>query len=192
MSRVALAGNASGTGTFTIAAPNSNSDRTLTLPDEAGTVLTSASSIARSQIDGGAGKILQVVTNYVNSDISTGSGSYVTTGFSASITPSSTSSKILVSLNGGAQYVTLATGSLYTTIYRGATDLANVFGSGLQLTRAYFDGTVAIIPHSILVVDSPSTTSSTTYTCYMRVSSGTHYFSLQNYPLMLTLMEIAA
>jgi hypothetical protein len=45
MSKVAIQGNASGTGTFTIAAPNSNTDRTLTLPDEAGTVLTSASDI---------------------------------------------------------------------------------------------------------------------------------------------------
>lgn len=46
MSKVAIQGNASGTGTFTIAAPNSNTDRTLTLPDEAGTVLTSASTIS--------------------------------------------------------------------------------------------------------------------------------------------------
>jgi len=43
MSKVAIQGNASGTGTFTIAAPNSNNNQTLTLPDEAGTVLTSAS-----------------------------------------------------------------------------------------------------------------------------------------------------
>jgi hypothetical protein len=46
MSKVKIEGNASGTGTFTIAAPNSNTDRTLTLPDEAGTVLTSASDIS--------------------------------------------------------------------------------------------------------------------------------------------------
>jgi len=45
MSKVAIQGNASGTGTFTIAAPNSNTDRSLTLPDEAGTVLTSVSDI---------------------------------------------------------------------------------------------------------------------------------------------------
>ena len=43
LSKVAIQGNASGTGTFTIAAPNSNTDRTLTLPDEAGTIITSAS-----------------------------------------------------------------------------------------------------------------------------------------------------
>jgi hypothetical protein len=49
MSKVAIQGNASGTGTFTIAAPNSNTDRTLTLPDEAGTVLTSASTVSATQ-----------------------------------------------------------------------------------------------------------------------------------------------
>lgn len=43
MSKVKIQGNASGSGTLTIAAPNTNTDRTLTLPDEAGTVLTSAS-----------------------------------------------------------------------------------------------------------------------------------------------------
>jgi hypothetical protein len=44
MSKVALSGNASGTGTFTIASPNSNTDRTLTLPDATGTVLTTATA----------------------------------------------------------------------------------------------------------------------------------------------------
>ena len=42
MSKVVIAGDASGTGTFTISAPNGNTDRTLVLPDETGTVLTSA------------------------------------------------------------------------------------------------------------------------------------------------------
>ena len=42
MSKIALSGNASGTGTFTVASPNSNTDRTLTLPDATGTILTTA------------------------------------------------------------------------------------------------------------------------------------------------------
>ena len=46
MSKVVIQGNASGTGDFTIAAPNSNTNRTLTLPDEAGTVLTTVSDLA--------------------------------------------------------------------------------------------------------------------------------------------------
>ena len=44
MSNVVITGNASGTGDFTIEAPNSNTDRTLTLPDETGTVLTTATA----------------------------------------------------------------------------------------------------------------------------------------------------
>jgi hypothetical protein len=45
MSNLKVQGNATGTGTFTIAAPSGNTDRTLTLPDEAGTVLTNVSDI---------------------------------------------------------------------------------------------------------------------------------------------------
>lgn len=47
MSLIKLQGNASGTGAFTIAAPNSNTDRTLTLPDNTGTVLTTASTVTQ-------------------------------------------------------------------------------------------------------------------------------------------------
>lgn len=39
MSSVKVQGNVAGTGIFTIASPNSNTDRTLTLPDATGTVL---------------------------------------------------------------------------------------------------------------------------------------------------------
>jgi hypothetical protein len=60
MSQVTLQGNASGTGIFTIAAPNSNTNRTLNLPDAAGdVVLTTATqtltnkSISGAQINSG-------------------------------------------------------------------------------------------------------------------------------------------
>ena len=42
MSKVAIQGAATGTGVFTLASPATNTDRTLVLPDEAGTVLTRA------------------------------------------------------------------------------------------------------------------------------------------------------
>jgi len=45
MSKISLEPNASGAGTFTLAAPDSNTNRTLTLPDEAGVVLTDISDI---------------------------------------------------------------------------------------------------------------------------------------------------
>jgi hypothetical protein len=42
MSSIKLSPNASGTGEFTIAAPNSNTNRTLSLPDQTGTVVTTS------------------------------------------------------------------------------------------------------------------------------------------------------
>jgi hypothetical protein len=42
MSKIALSPNASGTGTFSIASPGTNTDRTLTLPDASGTLATTA------------------------------------------------------------------------------------------------------------------------------------------------------
>ena len=54
MSKVSLAGNASGTGIFTIASPNSNTDRTLTLPDNTGTLVTNTSgSVSQSMLASG-------------------------------------------------------------------------------------------------------------------------------------------
>ena len=44
MSKITLEPNASGAGTFTLAAPNSNTNRTLTLPDEAGKVLSTGNN----------------------------------------------------------------------------------------------------------------------------------------------------
>jgi hypothetical protein len=46
MSRIALSGNLSGTGTLTFAAPNTNTDRTLDLPDAAGTIQVSGNPIS--------------------------------------------------------------------------------------------------------------------------------------------------
>jgi hypothetical protein len=56
MSKIALTPNASGTGTFTVAAPNSNSDRTLTLPDATGTVVLAdaTQTLTNKTIQGGA------------------------------------------------------------------------------------------------------------------------------------------
>ena len=73
MSNVKIEGNASGTGTFTIAAPNSNTDRTFNLPDEAGTVLTNSSSINTSQL-AGTGNITTARVYRVNLSFSGSSG----------------------------------------------------------------------------------------------------------------------
>jgi hypothetical protein len=54
MSQVTIQGNAAGTGIFTVAAPNSNTSRTLTLPDESGTVLTDAKLATQAEAQAGS------------------------------------------------------------------------------------------------------------------------------------------
>jgi hypothetical protein len=46
MSNAAIQGGASGTGSVTLLAPNTNTDRTLTLPDATGNVLASTATSA--------------------------------------------------------------------------------------------------------------------------------------------------
>ena len=52
MTKIVVQPNASGTGTFTIAAPNSSNTQTLTLPDETGSVLTDQSSLPAANLTG--------------------------------------------------------------------------------------------------------------------------------------------
>jgi hypothetical protein len=64
MSKIAFNSNPLGTGTFTIASPNSNSDRTFTLPDTTGTVLTSAGGTITGDVTinvGSGSRIFQTV-----------------------------------------------------------------------------------------------------------------------------------
>ena len=55
MSQVKISGNASGTGVLTIAAPNTNTDRTLNLPDTAGDIVTTgdSSTVTAGMLSGG-------------------------------------------------------------------------------------------------------------------------------------------
>ena len=55
MSQVKISGNASGTGVLTISAPNTNTDRTINIPDTAGNIVTTGDSatITAGMLDGG-------------------------------------------------------------------------------------------------------------------------------------------
>jgi len=52
MSKVKIQGNASGTGVLTITAPNTSTDRTITLPDTTGTLLDENSSVPAANLTG--------------------------------------------------------------------------------------------------------------------------------------------
>jgi len=70
MSKVKIEGNASGTGTLTISAPNTDTDRTLTLPDGAGEILTSASTLSSSNLSGALPAIDGSALTGISSDAS--------------------------------------------------------------------------------------------------------------------------
>lgn len=67
MSRIAFNGNALGTGTVTIASPNTNSDRTVTLPDETGTIVLSGGALGTPSSGNGSN-----LTNLNASNLATG------------------------------------------------------------------------------------------------------------------------
>ena len=197
MSKVAITGNASGTGTFTIAAPNSNTDRTLTLPDEAGTIVTSASSIAASQLP--AGSVLQVVQSVVSTLQSTTSQTYVdVTGLTATITPTSASSKILVFVTPNIYLSTDGNGYpiYYLQLLRTSTTIFRK-KSYLYADRAansYFE---LAAEGNMIYLDSPNTTSAITYKVQTKVTYGSGtatiiYQMSSEANSSITLMEIAA
>ena len=171
---------------------------TLTLPTTSGTVLTTGSSgqsIPKAALP--TGSVLQVVQATTVSTSSTGSGTAVTTGFSASITPTSSTSKILILLSA-CMDSNVTNGQPNLTVYRGSTNLANTGGNQMSLSTTYGASSRIITNNSVSYLDSPATTSSTTYTVYFfnTGSAATIIFNAPNAnntnTATLTLMEIAA
>jgi hypothetical protein len=108
------------------------------------------------------GKVLQVVMGSTSTMVSSSSTSFVDTNLTASITPSLATSKvlILVSQNGCFRSNGNADNALKLKLFRGATELAVITGEGLQTDTALRQGEAS---YSISYLDTPSTTSATTY-----------------------------
>ncbi len=179
MSGVIIAGNTS--GSVTLDAPAVAGTTVITLPATSGTMLTNKS----------AGTVLQVVTATTATGVTSTSTSFVTSGLSASITPTSATSKIYISLstsgyNDGTGYIS------GWALFRGTvagTNLGDATWGFAVLSPALAGGTIA---YSYL--DSPATTSATTYTLGMRTQNSAMPVRSQ-YPgttATITLMEIAA
>jgi hypothetical protein len=160
MSLVAISGNASGTGTLTIAAPNTNSNFTLTLPTVTGTVLTNKT----------AGTVLQVVSTTKTDTFTTAStNTYVdVTGLSVTITPTSSTSKILILASVHQAASGEPTGF---QIVRDSTaiGIGTASGSRFVASAAGAAGdSNRVTSLNVNYLDSPSTTSSVTYKIQVR------------------------
>ena len=171
MSKVVIQGHASGTGDFTIAAPNSDTDRTLTLPDSSGTL---------DRLDR-TGNVLQVVSVHKSDTTSYyGTTFYTVPSLSVSITPSSTSSKILITgqiMLGGSvdfTYIRLLRDSTAINIGDAASNRPQISG---QFPYSSTTSQFSVIGSPIMYLDAPSTTSATTYKIQIRGgdTSTVHY-----------------
>ena len=113
----------------------------------------------------GAFRIMQVVQASTNTEASSATNTFVTTGLTASITPQATSSKILcvVAVVGCGK----DTGNtrLGLQLVRGSTEIAyfESYGGFTNSTASNWFGTC-----STYILDSPATTSATTYTVNFR------------------------
>lgn len=144
MSNITLSPNVSGTGTFTVSAPNSNTNRSIALPDASGTVQLQGSSLTQgTQVASTSGtaidftgipswaKRVTVLFNNMSTSgtsipiVQLGSGSVQTTGYAASATANSTSGAVSTFTTGmGLSGVSAAGYS-----YAGAMILHNISGN---------------------------------------------------------------
>jgi hypothetical protein len=146
----------------------------------------------------GGGKVLQVVTDTTSTEESTTSSSYIDTALSLSITPSAATSKVLVILSatGSSQRLNDQNARANFNIMRTTNQLAEtVFGLDIEDTVIGLVDKINLRSgQNIIYLDSPSTTSATTYKTQMRATSGygTAYLSPGNSFSSLTLIEIGA
>tara|TARA_R100000697_G_scaffold120320_1_gene145359 strand:+ start:429 stop:1040 length:612 start_codon:yes stop_codon:yes gene_type:complete len=195
----------SGGNSVIIAAPDSNpaSDRTLKLPSDAdGTILTTNSA---------TGKILQVVSTTKTDQFSVTPSAAETaiTGLTASITPNSTSNKVLITCHLSA----IASNNVYTyfAFTRGGSKITAACGDAQGSRSQAMVGTFPYNDTDTMnnfyfhYLDSPSSTSALTYGVnYIRGSTSSHTFYVNygtvssdvatraTFSSTITAMEVAA
>jgi hypothetical protein len=123
------------------------------------------------------GKVLQVVTANATAAVSSSSTTYVTTGLTASITPTLSTSKVLVLVtqNGCFKNNGNSNNALNIRLRRASTTLASNTFVGYTATAS--ENGVGTVAFSYL--DSPATTSSTTYSTEFSNFSATSFVAVQ-------------
>ena len=140
------------------------------------------------------GHIVQVVHSSTTTSASSSSTSHADTGLTATITPKFSSSKILVAIhqNGVRKHNDHAYNDVDIFLLRGSTNIANI-GKYVAFTNSAMHLYVGTVSGEML--DSPATTSATTYkTTFANPdggSNGTVYVQEANARSTITLMEVA-
>jgi len=173
--------NGSTSGYSELSAPAVAGDQTFSLPSTGGTL----DRLNR------AGNILQVVNVTYNTSASNSTSTYADTGLTASITPTSATSKVLVVVNQAG--LGKSTGNAYICIklMRSSTDLI-LFEGEAGYNNSSSPNSVGSA--SCTYLDSPATTASVTYKTQFRSINNTALATVQSSAAAstITLMEVAA
>jgi hypothetical protein len=135
-----------------------------------------------------AGSVLQVVNATYGVGTNNNTTTYADTGLTATITPTSASSKILILINQSGINNDTANSGTTVQLLRSSTSLivfAAFYGYGL---------TQYVSSASSSYLDSPATTSATTYKTQFKRGTGSGFSYVQDNGSVstITLMEIAA
>ena len=133
---------------------------------------------------GSSGGIIQVRQGTLTSKFNTASSTMVDSGLSVTITPTRSDSKILVQVSLGSLANSSALKRAFMNIVRGSTNvIVGDAATGDEVTAALntrsADDNHTQIPVSFMVLDSPATTSATTYKVQLSrgADSGTVYLN---------------
>ena len=141
---------------------------------------------------GVGGKVLQVVSDTLTSEYTTGSTSFNDTGLTLNITPSATSSKILMIAHLGGMYSNTTANKFIFTGLRGSTNLGHS-SYGFGFTAGFTDGRI-LVGDGFTFLDSPSSSSQLTYKVQARLenATGAGQISQNSATATLTCLEIGA
>jgi hypothetical protein len=166
----------------------------------AGSKLTGTQVIPKATLP--TGSVLQVVQGILPTGLTSTSSTYIDTGLSATITPTSATSKILIITSATAGihgYVD----SYYFTIFRNSTNISYGATGTPAMARQYqpngYQNASDGFQNNLSYLDSPATTSATTYSVRIKNdgNGSTMYFgrivsSADGHGGAIQLMEISA
>ena len=137
-----------------------------------------------------AGTVLQVVNATYSTQVGNSTGTLVASGLTASITPTSSTSKIFVFITNPVRRTGTVSG-MNINLYRNGSSIFTPMSNMLYSNPNSSDLSVLA---SFSYLDSPATASSTTYAMYFasNAAGSTMYAQIDNNTATITLMEIAA
>ena len=158
-------------------------------------LITTAGKLLSTGVVGGVGKIGQIIQATTDSAVNVASTSNIDTGLTVNITPTATTSKVLVQVNQNiVTDIDTNLGNAKIQLRRDSTSVIT-FGANIARIEA---GSVSAVKFGNLTtfsfLDSPSTTSQVTYSTRGAISStsnnGTARFQNSSVFSVITLMEV--